>query len=212
MTSAVPTSQRAPVRRRRQIDRRSEAEQRLVAAAADLIAEGGPSSVTLAKVGERAGYSRGLAAHHFGSKAALMDRVAATVSDSFSTSFADALETCETLADELVALVTTYFAVIADPPPLNRARLVLIADAVAHRDAESRDVVVAADRAFRSALSVRLQRAADRGDLPADSTPDAIAILLVGLLRGIAFESMLDPTVDTEPVRREVEALITARF
>ena len=60
--------------RRTQEERRTEAEQRLLAAAAQLISETGPASMTLAKVGERAGYSRGLATHHFGSKAALMQR------------------------------------------------------------------------------------------------------------------------------------------
>jgi Bacterial regulatory proteins, tetR family len=40
--------------------RRNEAEQRLLDAAAELIGEIGPAAVTLANIGERAGYSRGL--------------------------------------------------------------------------------------------------------------------------------------------------------
>ena len=65
-TSALPRTQAV---------RRAEAEQRLVAAAADMVGEVGPSRVTLASVGERAGYSRGLATHRFGSKGALMQRL-----------------------------------------------------------------------------------------------------------------------------------------
>src|SRR3954451_2491876 len=46
------------------------------------IGRGGYTAMTLAEVGELAGYSRGLATHHFGSKAglltAILDRVLAT--------------------------------------------------------------------------------------------------------------------------------------
>jgi AcrR family transcriptional regulator len=69
--------------RRTQGERRTEAERRLVAAAAELVGEIGPSRVTLANVGERAGYSRGLATHHFGSKGALMQRLVDTVTVQF---------------------------------------------------------------------------------------------------------------------------------
>ena len=51
--------------------------------AAELIAEVGPSGFTLANVGERAGYSRGLATHHFGSKGAMMQRLVASVTSGF---------------------------------------------------------------------------------------------------------------------------------
>jgi len=69
--------------RRTQEQRRAEAEHRLVAAAAELVGEIGPSRVTLASVGERAGYSRGLATHHFGSKGALMQRLVEAVTHQF---------------------------------------------------------------------------------------------------------------------------------
>jgi AcrR family transcriptional regulator len=55
--------------RRTQEERRVEAERRLLRAAAELVGEIGPARLTLANVGERAGYSRGLATHHFGPRA-----------------------------------------------------------------------------------------------------------------------------------------------
>src|SRR6478735_211829 len=45
----------------------------LIHAAGDLVAEGGYQSMTLATVGERAGYSRSLATARFGSKAKLLE-------------------------------------------------------------------------------------------------------------------------------------------
>lgn len=203
------TAAPAPARRT-QAERRGEAEDRLLRAAAELIAETGPASVTLAKVGERAGYSRGLAAHHFGSKAALMQRVADTV----AADFADALRVedlpgAEPL-DQVLALVRVYLGVAADPPVLNRARLVLIADAVAHTDAEARDAIIEAGRTFRRRLARPLAAAVEAGALDAD--PDALATTLIGLLRGVTFEAMLDPATDLDAVHREIEAFVLARF
>src|SRR5699024_4887137 len=65
----VPT---ARPRRRTQAERRQEAEKRLLDAALEVVARRGSVRMTLAEVGEVAGYSRGLAAHRFGNKAGLL--------------------------------------------------------------------------------------------------------------------------------------------
>ena len=58
--------------RRTQQERRDQAETALLNAAAELVVEEGVHSLTLARVGQRAGYSRGLVTHYFGSKQALL--------------------------------------------------------------------------------------------------------------------------------------------
>ena len=55
-------------RRRTQVERRDEAEIRMLEAGVRLAAVGGLDDFTLAEVGISAGYSRGLPRHHFGSK------------------------------------------------------------------------------------------------------------------------------------------------
>ena len=131
--------------------RRTEAEQRLVAAAADMVGEVGPSRVTLANVGERAGYSRGLATHHFGSKGALMQRLVEAVTHQFREAMFDRGES-EDATTELRTLIGIYFDVVTDLQPVNRARLALWADAVANPDEETRSRMVAADREFRDTV------------------------------------------------------------
>jgi hypothetical protein len=42
--------------------------------------------------------------------------------------------------------------------------------------------------------------------------PASFAAVLVGTLRGVTFESMLDPAVDLSAARAEVDALLVARF
>lgn len=206
----MPTTTTPP--RRTQQERRAEAEQRLIGAAAELISEGGPASLTLAKVGERAGYSSGLAAHYFGSKGALIERVAGAVSRQFGEAMIEAVDPHDSLLDETRSLVNVYFDIITNPLPINRARVALIADAVAHHDAEGRRVMVDFSREFRSLLSARFARAVDAGELDPDVDTDALAALVVGLLRGITNESVLDPTIDLRACRAEVDALLTARL
>src|ERR1700749_3420167 len=67
--------------RRTQAERRAEAERALLDAARELIAERGGRAVTLAAVGERSGYSRGLVTHHFGSRQGLLDALTLDLQD-----------------------------------------------------------------------------------------------------------------------------------
>src|SRR5580693_3794419 len=69
--------------RRTQRERRDLAEAALLNAAAELAVEHGVRSLTLARVGERAGYSRGIVTHHFGSKQALLERLARATQTGF---------------------------------------------------------------------------------------------------------------------------------
>ena len=63
------------------VERREEAEKKLLAAAAKIIAVKGLEKFTLAEVGETAGYSRGLPRHYFGDKDELTVRVALYVAE-----------------------------------------------------------------------------------------------------------------------------------
>jgi AcrR family transcriptional regulator len=76
--AAVAASTEADERktRRTHAERREEAESRMLDAAVRIVAEQGLEHLTLAECGEAAGYSRGLAAHYFGSKDALIAAIA----------------------------------------------------------------------------------------------------------------------------------------
>src|SRR3546814_12482747 len=58
--------------RRTQEERTALSDQRMTDAAVALIVEHGIAAATLAAIGERAGYSRGLVTHRFGTKARLL--------------------------------------------------------------------------------------------------------------------------------------------
>jgi AcrR family transcriptional regulator len=183
----------------------------LVEAAAELIGEVGPSGVTLATVGERAGYSRGLATHHFGSKGALMQRVVDVITERFRDALTRGRSPSSTL-EELLGLIRTYFEIVSDLPPLHRARLVLMADAVATGSPDVRPATVASDRSWREQIASAIERGMAAGEFPRSIDPPGFATVILGMLRGVAFQSMLDDEVDLDAARNEIEQLLTARL
>ena len=97
------TTTEAPPRRR-QVERRAEAEQGLLAAAVRLFAARGIDQTSLADIGEEAGFSRGLVNHHFGTKAALVERLAEQTQRRFgeglpSSGDVDGIDTLVAIAD-----------------------------------------------------------------------------------------------------------------
>lgn len=191
--------------------RRAEAEQRLITAAAEMVGEVGPASVTLANVGQRAGYSRGLATHHFGSKGALMQRLVEAVTHQFRDAMVAEGESDEPLA-ELRALIDIYFDVVADMQPVNRARLVLWADAVANPAEDTRALMVAADREFREGIEKRIEVAVTTGQVPDSVHPHGLATVIVAMLRGVALQALIDDDVDLDAARHEIESLLIQRL
>jgi len=196
--------------RRTQEERRAEAERRLLDAAAELIGEIGPSQLTLAAIGNRAGYSSGLVTHHFGSKGAMMERLVATVADRFRDELVDGAGTEGSLS-VLLQFVRTYMAIVSDFLPMHRARLVLWADAVA-RPSDYRRAMVASDREFREELAKRIARGQAAGAFSRDADAAALATVAVGMLRGVAMQSMLDQDIDLAACGREIEHMLIERL
>jgi AcrR family transcriptional regulator len=61
----------------------------LLTAAAELVVRDGVRSVTLARIGERAGYSRGIVTHQFGTKKAMLEALARATQAGFVPGLAD---------------------------------------------------------------------------------------------------------------------------
>ena len=113
--------------RRTQAERRAATEQRVLDAAVALTAERGVRAVTLATVGEKAGDSRGIVTHHFGSRRALLDALVGRLQDAFRPPAASA----GTGLDRLLALVDAYLVHLDAEPEIARAFLVLWVESLA---------------------------------------------------------------------------------
>jgi AcrR family transcriptional regulator len=198
----------ATLPRRTQAERRAAARDRLLQAAAELIAECGLAAVTLAQVGERAGYSRGIANHHFGAKAALIEELISQVEQEFVAATAP-VRSLDASVDELVTTSSIFIGLLEDLPAIHRAFLVLWASAVA--DDELRPRMAASDATFRNAVTAIVERGQARGEVDDSLDADTFAVMLLGQLRGLALQHLIaGDEIDLDHVRRSLEAAIRA--
>jgi len=75
-----------------QAERTALAEEKMVNATIELLNTAGLAGTTLIAIGERAGYSRGLASHHFGSKSGLFRKVLKHITAVWSVELEDRVE------------------------------------------------------------------------------------------------------------------------
>jgi AcrR family transcriptional regulator len=188
-----------PTARRTQQERRDQAETALLTAAAELVGEQGVRSLTLARVGERAGYSRGIVTHHFGAKQALVERLARAT----QAGFVPGLEGVPPGLDRLLRLIDGYLGELGRIGVFNQAFLLLWTEAATQP--ELAPIFRERDAAFRADLSEDVRAGIADGTIDASISADDVAIAVVGQLRGIALQRLLDPrSVDTEELRRSV--------
>lgn len=200
-------------KRRTQAQRRSASEEALLDAAAELIAERGIERASLASIGERAGASRGLPTHHFGSKDALVARLAGRTQDRISDATVSAVERGERALADLSALdfvrstVDVYLDLFEHPTAEYRALLVMWGSTF---PAESSvDGMVEADRRSYDGWAELLRRGQHEGSIRSDIDPEASAVVLLGLMRGVAALLLTDSEVaDMTSVRATCDAWI----
>ena len=194
----------SPVARRTQAERRAETERRVLEAAIELIDEQGVGALTLAAVGTRAGYSRGIVTHHFGSRRALMEALARSLQDLVPAAPAGLPG-----IDRVIAQIDLYLQALQDSPRDARVFSMLWAEAAAG-DPDLRPVFADRDADFRASFARSLHAAvADNSLRPLD--PDAVAAWIVGQLRGIALQRVLTPSeIDLAALRQSVGAILRA--
>jgi AcrR family transcriptional regulator len=185
--------------RRTQQQRRDQAETALLNAAAELVVEEGVHSLTLARVGERARYSRGLVTHYFGSKQALLQRLARAT----QAGFVPGLDGVPPGLDRLLRLIDGYIGALSQLRMMNRAFLLLWAEAATAPDLAP--IFRERDQAFRADLREDVTAGIADGLVRPDADADDVAVAVLGQLRGIGLQRLVDsPAVDTERLRRSV--------
>src|SRR5262249_14453979 len=145
------------------------------------------------------------------SKGALMQRLVETVTSQFRDAVVEESQS-DSPIDQLRQLIDFYFRVVSGLQPLNRARLVLWADAVAGPSEEVRPQMISADREFREEIAKRIQLAVSAGDVTASVDPHGLATVIVAMLRGVALQRVLDDQLDLAAARHEVAQLLAARL
>jgi AcrR family transcriptional regulator len=194
--------------RRTQHERRAEAEQGLLEAAVRLFAGKGIDQTSLADIGEEAGYSRGLVNHHFGSKAALVERLAEErqrLLNDILPSFDEAEE-----LDALVSIAHAYLRAAATASDDLRAFFVMWGAALPD-DAALRPLFVADDRRIRTVIEQLVIAGRARRTISKDVDAGGFAVAFLGLLRGAAAQFLIDrDAVDLAAARKACESMVRA--
>jgi AcrR family transcriptional regulator len=181
-----------------QTERRGRSEDALLEAASDLIAERGVQGTSLASIGERAGVSRGLPTHHFGSKDALLGRLAQRVQSGIRHEMVDRRDQAArtgnlSALDEVLLAVDTYLEMFEEPTADQRALLVMWGSTFPH--GASVEGMADAERRSYEGLSQLIVLGQEDGSVRADIDPVPTAVLLHGLMRGVAALSLTDNAV-----------------
>jgi AcrR family transcriptional regulator len=185
-----------------QTQRRARSEQRILDATIRLIAERGTVATTLGEVGEAAGYSRGLAAHLFGTKENLLIRAAQTIMGRPCAQGLFGVDPAGGFATFLNA-GKQWFPLAAREPEEVRALLVLTSEAIvghATKNFRARAATVAAlDNETRQHIRRVLEAGVARGEVRSDIDLDIEAVLILSALRGITSQWLVSPaSIDLE--------------
>jgi AcrR family transcriptional regulator len=192
--------------RRTQEQRRAETERRVLDAAMALIARSGSRAVTLAEVGEAAGYSRGIVYHHFGSRERLLEALLDEAQRfDVPTYQGDGL-------DHLVRIVEAYLRNVVRRTPSARAFLQLWGEAIA-ADPVLAPLFARRDADFRLLLANVVRQGVADGSVRPDANPAAAAVLVVALVRGTGLQLIAQPPVRGVPALiREATRSVRAAF
>ncbi|MFU2325800.1 TetR/AcrR family transcriptional regulator [Pseudomonas sp. NFX98] len=183
--------------RRTQVERRTEAEQCMLEAARQIVARKGWIGITLAEVGLQAGYSRGLAAHHFGTKAGLLRALAGFVNTRFMGVVDDKAPQRQPGLDTLLGYIDAYF--LRDDAEWTNARalLALMAEGVTV-ESESAAILAEYNNSVRMTLAKQIEIGIANGEIHSDNDPLTTATVLIGTMRGMILQLLLDPST-SEP-------------
>jgi AcrR family transcriptional regulator len=175
-------------RRRTQHERRAEAERRVLDAALELVVEKGVVRMTLGDVGERAGYSRGLAAHHYGSKEGLLKALIIDIVDDFRD--ARLAANMQPGLDSVLGTMRMYLDRSGNRDRGLLAMHVLFSDVFVSGGELATALEAFTDTTlahFRKEIRTGIRR----GEIREDVDPAAQASMILGALRGVSAQFYL---------------------
>lgn len=188
--------------RRTQAQRRATTRQRVLDAATGLVATQGVRAVSLAAVGEAAGYSRGIVNHHFGTKVGLLKALIEHVAQF------EAPADAPTGLGRLLQFVQAYLGGMRERSPRSEAFLLLWAES-AGMEPSLAPLFAERDAWFQGALAQQIREGVLDGSIRGDVHPEVAALAIIGQLRGtamLAFASARD--VPASELTAEVVRLV----
>ena len=182
---------------------KGDTPQRLMKAAAELIAEVGWGRVTTRAVAARADLPHGAVSYHFPGKQQLLTDAAL---DAFERAFPEQELAKLGSVDRAIAAIEEEMGSWTRTPALSS--LMLEAMREAERDPELRERLGALLQRSRRAIAEAARADQERGALGADVSPAAIAAIVIAVGDGLLLHRIIDPQMDTSAGLSALRAIL----
>ncbi len=176
---------------RTQAERTAISDKAMLDAAIELILEHGTDRTTLAAIGEKAGYSRGLATYRFGSKAGLFDEVCKSISrgwlDYLKQDVGDKIG-----IDAMCAALESFFRFVSDSPREARVLQILYCGAASPKS-EYRQTSASIHQRQQDDVAAWVRAGQAEGSVRADADPKSIAAQYIAYISGMTYLWLINP-------------------
>ena len=176
---------------RTQAERSAASDRAMIEAAIELILERGTDGTTLKAIGEKAGYSRGLATYRFGSKAGLFDAVCKSISrrwlDYLKSDVGD-----KSGIDAMCAALDSFFQFVSDSPRDARVLQILYCGA-ASPQSEYRETSVNIHQRQQDDVVDWLRSGIADGSIRSDVDARSVAAQYIAYISGMTYLWLINP-------------------
>ena len=174
-----------------QAERTAISDRAMIDAAMTLLLEHGLEKTTLAAIGERAGYSRGLASYRFGSKAGLFDEVCKAISRHWLDYLTEHVGDQVGIAAMGTAL-DTFFAFITEFPRETQVLQILYGGAASPM-AEYRQTSINIHQRQLDDVAVWVRAGIEEGSVREDIDPESVAAQYIAYISGMTYLWLINP-------------------
>ncbi len=203
------TAGEAPLRRR-QAERTALSDMKLTEAAIGLMVQHGIQGTTLQAVGEKAGYSRGLATHRFGSKAGLFGKVLEVASADWLGRMQEAVGT-RVGVDALCAATDAAERFFIERPDEVRAMYLLWFLSI-DPSADYKANLANVHNAQRRDAASWIRAAQKTGAIDKALDPARVAEQYAASMAGIAYQWLVNPRMPLQAMFRQLKSDLLVRL
>ena len=188
-----------------QAERKAISDRAMLDAAIELILEHGTDKTTLAAIGEKAGYSRGLATYRFGSKAGLFDEVCKSISRRWLGYLKDGVRDRIGI-EAMTAALDAFFKFVSDSPREAQVLQLLYCGAASPKS-EYRQTSVNIHQRQQDDVAEWVRAGQSEGSIRADADPESVATQYIAYISGMTYLWMINPnSIDFRKANDDMKA------
>jgi len=174
-----------------QAQRTAISDKAMIDAAIDLILDHGTDKTTLQAIGEKAGYSRGLATYRFGSKAGLFDEVCKSISRRWLEYLKDDVGD-EVGIDAMCIALDSFFRFVSDSPRDARVLQILYCGAASPKSGY-RQTSANIHQRQQDDVAEWVRAGIGNGEIRKNADPKSIAAQYIAYISGMTYLWLINP-------------------